>query len=89
MDSIENKGNNTEIVETIIALARSLGMKVIAEGVENETQLETLRHLNCEGAQGYYFAEPMPFRDVERFILDQSDLIPPGLDDLPLLPSVQ
>ncbi|MDH3528443.1 MAG: EAL domain-containing protein [Acidobacteriota bacterium] len=89
IDSIENEGNNSEIVQTIIALARSLGMKVIAEGVESKNQLDKLRLLNCEGAQGYYFAKPMPFDEVERFVNEEPDLVPPTYDGVPIVPAIQ
>ena len=89
VDSIESGGGNSEIVQTIIALARSLGMKVIAEGVENEIQLEQLRQLDCEGAQGYFFAKPMPFEEVEEFVNNMPDVPPPGLDQVPIQPTVQ
>ncbi len=65
---IERSGTNTEILQTIVMLARNLGMKVIAEGVETEIQLEELKKLNCEGAQGYYFAKPMSFEDMQYFL---------------------
>jgi len=48
---ITKDGGNTEIVETIVLLARNLGMKVIAEGVETRAQVEQLKKLNCEGAK--------------------------------------
>jgi diguanylate cyclase (GGDEF)-like protein/PAS domain S-box-containing protein len=47
------------IVEAIISLAHSLGMKVIAEGVEKEEQLTQLRKLGCDRIQGYYFQRPL------------------------------
>lgn len=56
MDSAEK---NEEIVRTIVALAHTLRMDVIAEGVETEGQLEHLRALKCHYGQGYYFAGPM------------------------------
>jgi diguanylate cyclase (GGDEF)-like protein/PAS domain S-box-containing protein len=55
---------NTEIVRTIIALARNLGLRVVAEGVETTAQLEALRLLECEGAQGYLLARPMSFEKI-------------------------
>ena len=61
-------GDNTEIVEMIVMLARNLGMKVIAEGVETAAQLEQIKRLNCEGAQGYYFSKPLCFEDVQPFL---------------------
>ena len=51
--------NNTEIVQTILALAHSLGMKVVAEGVETNEQLSTLKDMDCEFVQGYLFAKPV------------------------------
>jgi EAL domain-containing protein (putative c-di-GMP-specific phosphodiesterase class I) len=49
----------TSIVHAIIALAHSMNMQVIAEGVENESQLAKLISLGCECAQGYHFAKPL------------------------------
>ena len=65
---IESNGSNSEIVRTIVMLARNLGMKVIAEGVETKAQLDELKKLNCEGAQGYLFAAPMAFEKVQYFL---------------------
>ncbi|MEZ5305518.1 MAG: EAL domain-containing protein [Pyrinomonadaceae bacterium] len=89
VDSIEEDGNNSEIVQTIIALARSLGMKVIAEGVETEIQLEKLKELECEGAQGYYFARPMPFSEVEEFVETNLGGMPPPSADIPVIQTLQ
>jgi len=65
---IQANGGNSEIVRTIVMLARNLGMKVVAEGVETKAQLEELKKLNCEGAQGYLFAAPMTFEKVQFFL---------------------
>lgn len=54
---IDNSGN--EIVQTILALAHSLGMKVIAEGVETDDQLSKLKAMNCEYVQGFLIARPV------------------------------
>lgn len=89
IESMESEGRNLEIVQTIIALASSLGIKVIAEGVENEDQLNKLRSLECGGAQGFLFSRPMNFEMVRNFIErpsgPPSDIIP----DLPVAPRVQ
>ena len=61
---------STEIVQTIVMLARSLGMGVVAEGIETETQLASLQALECEGGQGYLFAKPMHAQAVEDFLSD-------------------
>jgi EAL domain-containing protein (putative c-di-GMP-specific phosphodiesterase class I) len=51
--------NNTEIVQTMFALAHNLGMKVIAEGVETEEQLTSLQSMHCDYVQGFLFAKPV------------------------------
>lgn len=76
IDPMDINGRNVEIVQTILKLAQSFGIKVIAEGVENESQIEHLKNLNCEGAQGYLFAKPMSFDDATKFLEDND--IPPG-----------
>jgi diguanylate cyclase (GGDEF)-like protein/PAS domain S-box-containing protein len=52
-------GETTEIVRTILPMANSLHLNVIAEGVETAEQLALLRKLHCEFAQGYYFSRPV------------------------------
>ncbi|MDP1683460.1 MAG: EAL domain-containing protein [Burkholderiales bacterium] len=52
--------DDAAIVKAVIAMARSLKLRVVAEGVETVEQLEFLRAHECEGMQGYYFSKPMP-----------------------------
>jgi EAL domain-containing protein (putative c-di-GMP-specific phosphodiesterase class I) len=54
-----NSGSSA-VVRAILALAGSLGMQVIAEGIENETQRELLLRLGCEIGQGFLFGQPQP-----------------------------
>lgn len=54
---------NRSIVSAIIEIARSLGLKVIAEGVETREQLIFLRAMKCYGIQGYIFSRPLPPED--------------------------
>jgi EAL domain-containing protein (putative c-di-GMP-specific phosphodiesterase class I) len=56
------------IVVLIIAMARTLGINTIAEGVESAEQLNFLREQGCHAAQGYYIAQPMPAADFERWV---------------------
>jgi EAL domain-containing protein (putative c-di-GMP-specific phosphodiesterase class I) len=55
---------DTSLVRTIIALGLDLGMNVVAEGVETETQLQLLLGLGCDVAQGYLLARPVLFEDA-------------------------
>jgi predicted signal transduction protein with EAL and GGDEF domain len=59
---------SSAVVSAIIALARALGLKVIAEGVEEVSQMEVLYNLGCHICQGYLFARPMPAADVETWL---------------------
>jgi EAL domain-containing protein (putative c-di-GMP-specific phosphodiesterase class I) len=56
------------IVSAIIAMARHLNIKVVAEGIEGWPQLEKLRTLGCSYAQGYLFARPSPAADCMRYL---------------------
>jgi diguanylate cyclase (GGDEF)-like protein/PAS domain S-box-containing protein len=56
---IGTEGQNTKIIQTIITLARDLGMQVIAEGVETLDQCNQLRELRCEYGQGFFFSRPL------------------------------
>ncbi len=57
-----------KIVQAITSLAHSLGMGVIAEGIENLMQMRMLQTLNCEAGQGYYFAKPLEPARVEALL---------------------
>lgn len=75
---IDGELGNDEIVAAIITLARNLGLKVIAEGVETPAQLELLKRLGCESAQGFLLAAPMRFEDLQTFLSGQGpDGVPP------------
>ena len=87
---MDSAGENDEIVRAIVLLARNLGLKVIAEGLETEYQYEQLMRLECESGQGYLFASPMTFEQVREFINDQC----PGMlrrptSDVPTISLVQ
>ncbi|MCI0507021.1 MAG: EAL domain-containing protein [Gammaproteobacteria bacterium] len=61
----EQDGNTAK---GIIALAHSLGLKVVAEGVETKTQAEFLRRHRCDVLQGYYFSPPVPANEIDDFL---------------------
>jgi diguanylate cyclase (GGDEF)-like protein len=57
---VETGGSDVAIVGAVVALAQALGLTVVAEGVETAVQLERLRGLGCDLAQGYHLAPPLP-----------------------------
>lgn len=63
-------GGNAEIVRTIISLAHTMGMKVVAEGIEEEYQRAHLKELGCEYGQGYLFAKPVPAELAEQIVAE-------------------
>jgi diguanylate cyclase (GGDEF)-like protein len=69
-------GNSVDlsIVSTIISLAHSLNLRVIAEGVETEEQANLLRLLKCDEIQGYLFSAAVPAAQIERFLRERKSL---------------
>ena len=65
---IGNNGSGSEIIQTILALAHDLGMKVIAEGIETDEQLSRLRSMDCEYGQGYLFTKPVESQAIKALL---------------------
>jgi len=73
--------NDAAIAKTIIALAASLGLGVLAEGVETEAQRDFLASSGCHAYQGYFFSRPLSLERFEEYLLPsvvQSDTAPPA-----------
>lgn len=69
---IEKNHKNKMISNTIIVLAKQLGLKVTAEGVENLEQLQILKEMKCDIAQGYHFSKPVAKEEIHRMINEKS-----------------
>ena len=65
---IDSDHETHEIVRVIIMLAHSLGLKVVAEGVETQAQFDLLRDLGCERAQGYLFSKPVDHETILKLL---------------------
>jgi diguanylate cyclase (GGDEF)-like protein len=65
---ITTASDDASIVTAVISMARSLKLRVVAEGVETREQLDFLRALECDEAQGYYFSRPVPALDFAKLL---------------------
>ena len=72
LESFGENPSNLIIVEAVVSLAHSLGLEVTGEGVESAEQLELLRGMGCDFAQGYHLARPLPSEGVERLLVNST-----------------
>lgn len=68
VDGLGKDPESTAIVGAVISLAKALGMRVTAEGIETKEQLDRLRALNCDQGQGYFFSRPLPAAQAEELL---------------------
>ncbi len=93
VSEVTSAGEDTSIVTAVISMARSLGLRVVAEGVETGEQLEFLRAHECDEGQGYFFSRPVPpevFADLLRTGIgvdfgpgQPADAVPESLSSVP------
>jgi diguanylate cyclase (GGDEF)-like protein/PAS domain S-box-containing protein len=69
---LDTKADDAAIVTAVIAMAHGLGLKVVAEGVENQVQLDFLRAHRCDEVQGSYFSAPLPAEDLSHLLASSS-----------------
>ena len=62
----------------IVRLARSLGLDVLAEGVQNETQIRALQAMGCTRAQGHYWSPPVTADEIGRLVSARPSHVPPA-----------
>jgi EAL domain-containing protein (putative c-di-GMP-specific phosphodiesterase class I) len=76
--NVGEHGENSEILQTIISLAKNLKMRVIAEGIETESQLAVLQNLGCDYGQGFLLAKPKPKAETEQLLYQRPNWLPFG-----------
>ncbi len=76
--SLSDDVNSREIASAVIALAHSLDIRVVAEGVETESQWRLLRGQGCDEVQGYYFSVPLPAAECRRLLFESRRPPVPG-----------
>ncbi|MFL5587160.1 MAG: amino acid permease [Ktedonobacteraceae bacterium] len=69
------------IVRSTVNMAHSLGMQVVAEGVEDQAAWNLLETLGCDIAQGFYLSRPVPAQDLERWLGERKEAVAPWLDE--------
>ena len=72
--------NDVAIAKATIQMAQSLGLEVIAEGVETKEHQKVLTDLNCNKTQGYLFSKPLPTEECEEFFKKGLCLLPNNVD---------
>jgi diguanylate cyclase (GGDEF)-like protein/PAS domain S-box-containing protein len=70
VDNLEQEPAKKPILNAIVALGRSLGLKVIAEGVETRYEHDHLRSMGCDELQGYFFSKPLTSEAFERLLIE-------------------
>jgi diguanylate cyclase (GGDEF)-like protein len=68
VDDIEIDPSDDQIVQTIILMAHTLKLRVVAEGVENIEQLNFLKRHQCDEVQGYYYSKPLPVSEMTNYL---------------------
>jgi diguanylate cyclase len=68
VSAMQRERENWAIVSTVVVLGRNLRLQVVAEGVETLSQLEKLRSIGCDAAQGYFFSKPVPSNAVKTIV---------------------
>ncbi len=76
VNQIEFDAKDMAIAKTIVTLAKSIGISVIAEGVESSGQRELLNAMGCDEIQGYLVAKPMSVVELEMFVIDEAFIAP-------------
>lgn len=76
---VGENGEDSEVLQTVISLAKNLKMRVIAEGIETHPQLAVLQNLGCDYGQGYLLAKPKPVQETEELLYKRHNWLPSGL----------
>ena len=76
VQGVEHDAKDAAITANLVSLAHALGLLAIAEGIESDGQLTSLRELGCDLAQGFLFARPAPPGEIDRLLAEGSASVP-------------
>jgi EAL domain-containing protein (putative c-di-GMP-specific phosphodiesterase class I) len=82
VNRMDVKNEKSDLVRTIVMLARDLGMEAIAEGIETEEQFFQLKELECQYGQGYFFSKPVSSQEAEKLLVTRQ-----AKEKAPLIPN--
>lgn len=68
IDNIEEDVKSREIAKFMIEFSKEIGLEVVAEGVDNQKQVDILKKFKCDTIQGFYYSKPLPRQEFEKFI---------------------
>jgi len=71
ISTIQSPGDKNTIITAIVAMAKELGMHIVAEGVETQVQLDYVKAIGCPTVQGYWYGRPMPTSELEAIAIAQ------------------
>ncbi|HEX9984870.1 MAG TPA: EAL domain-containing protein [Thermoanaerobaculia bacterium] len=77
VSDLPDRFEDAAIVRSVVQLAQGLNLRVVAEGVETQAQLQFLRDHNCDEVQGYYYSYPLPAQELETFLASAPKSNPP------------
>ncbi|OEU74459.1 MAG: hypothetical protein BA869_04975 [Desulfuromonadales bacterium C00003107] len=83
---VTSNSNHAALTSSVIALGRTMGLGVVAEGVETEEQLLFLQQMDCAQVQGFLFSKPLPAREVEA--LFERSFVSPSVSPTPVVTSL-
>lgn len=72
MQNVFENESDQELVNVIIAMAKALNLKIVAEGIEERRHVDYLNNLNCEFGQGFYYSRPVPAEEFEALLKQPS-----------------
>ena len=76
IDLATSEKANSKLINAIISMGKSLGLEVLAEGVETSAQQKHLIANSCDTVQGYLFSKPLPAKDIDAMLSARSTITP-------------
>lgn len=86
VNRVGERGEDSEVLQTVISLAKNLKMRVIAEGIETPAQLAVLQNLGCDYGQGYLLAKPKCVEETEELLYKRPQWLPTDVSAEPISP---